>query len=831
MPPRPIDFLRMTGRTLDVPYPHHQAGSFWPVAGKTVNGSRLYKAEPSLHCEALSFPPCDRYLGVDIHPAQIGPVGLIKHGIRAGLSVPLIAPYCVGRAIDAISPTWRQGNLAGFEDSQGQEGQPCLADFVVTFLRESLREQEPEIDIDEGGDGSADEHCNSFDAVKQRLNGSGKNQPGEYFSEAGLKLIERMVRARKTKFRYVASDRRKALKAAVDYFCEQMKVDKRDVQFAMHERWIKGRWQELMDEGLILVDGNDPVRIGVLPSSAFNPATWRINSKGQLVDVTYNAPRPMTEMEFSMLVSSNEKTQKQLAEVLAYLTAPGADLVALDALGQLGGAFRVGPESEFFVIERDGPHRGELAKFYGNEFLVGMDEPPDDMQNVSPLKIAVSLARQHSRTVKKHRGKLVLSIGTPPTGSPQHTEPNIYADRGKGSYVAMSAGYMIPGFGPKSEESWQVREQQAAHHQLHNAEFMVDHLSNGELHTSAARQFNGGLPHVLDLERGHEVDFEVARNTANLMASELGSLMAMLMASSPFLTGIAPKIDGRYSRDIREIIRNDTGSAMSQNEPIRDRDHFLRIVTDMIVGDLQADRLERAIVVNTVANGVYQPTFHGTMRWRIKKTGAMTGRLEYLPSSASSILPSVGATAIMQIFQLAGILSTHEKMDSLDFVGRLTGTSDQAIWGDSELAHRDFLFEGPGSFHMKVVAARMRRLIKALRERYSAAKPFELQFELALAAMKGLENEGDLFSFANGIGTQGGSLLGYARQGVDPMDVALMVHHFQAQEAYAIRRWNHYDKDKLRKYFLRKRGFNFELPDDVRDRVYPLAVNVSQSWG
>lgn len=361
----------------------------------------------------------------------------------------------------------------------------------------------------------------------------------------------------------------------------------------------------ILEEGLVFWDEEDPAMLAFVRPNKFVASEYSTDSRGRVNQVVFSAPLGRRHIEFTRLISNNNRInpvniktgrtrlESRLRRYVNLLKRKDVDLKTLDAKELMDGALQVGFEYEFWAID---PETGELEKIPHKELLMGLIEI-DQGKYVSPLDAAAHMAQIHLNIIHAYGDKLVVSQSTPPSSNPMNTEVNYYGDSRAGRYIAQTLPHLMTEYGPSEDPqdpSRQIRDQQAMHIGKQHFEDMVEALSQDQddeegknrhavaaLHAIAAAHMNMGLPHVYFENQGFLVDFEVARNTSNLAFSKLGSIVRMLTASNPFLTGRAMNVDGHTVRDVREFIRNDAGTALPQNEPIRDAKHFKEIVAIM----------------------------------------------------------------------------------------------------------------------------------------------------------------------------------------------------------------------------------------------------------
>jgi len=541
--------------------------------------------------------------------------------------------------------------------------------------------------------------------------------------------------------------------------------------------------------------------------------------------VTFGGQAKENHLKYSIIELPNKRSVDDIAKCVAAILSNEGNIIALHEHDKqlraenrlqeliLNGALQVGFERELWAID---PFTGELAKIRDEELLVGSIEIDEGLY-ITPTLAAIGMAAKQKELEDKYPGRLLVNMSTPPSGSPRNTELNMYNEPEKevnlGPYIAFIEGICYPRYKPFTSESLQIREQQASFHGYPGALEMI--AENGDCRTwsTAAAHMNLGVINTYNPETGkYEVNFDLAKNLSNIALSELGSIARIITASSPYITGVAPKINGKFTRDTREFIRQDMGTALSHNEPIRDAKHYQEIVrANMTAGKDGADRLARAIVSHTNEDGSYTTTAHGGGRWRFEDTGSLTGRIEYTGAGSTSILPKARSMAILQMLQSIALLATHEGKDVFDYIKENFGYSKEEVLGNADGTVQEFFLNGPQSPRMQKLAARLTDIFEQMH-----VPGLEDSRQIALAALRDIQVEGDLHDLAKGKGTLGGALLKYAQQGYSGLQVAKIVHAFQQQEAKFIRTLS---EDEVKQYLRGEIGFEFVMPN-IKDTIF-----------
>jgi hypothetical protein len=558
------------------------------------------------------------------------------------------------------------------------------------------------------------------------------------------------------------------------------------------------------ERGLIVYSDTRPLHLIVVPSNHFIASAYYFASDGRINRVELQGKTGKKHMYSSIVTYPNDQTRRDIDFVARKLMSEKTDL---SQNPDIFGALFVGFERELWAIN---PERGELEDITDEELLVGEVEI-DEGFYITPAQAALGMAVKQQELERNYPHSYLNNTSVPVSGSPQNVDLNIYdlpekGDDNIGPYVAVIERNCYRRYRPHTPESIQIREQQAAFHGYESANQMIAEHGDCRTWSTAACHLNVGLINSkTDKEDKYQVDFDLARNTSNLVLSEFGSIVRMFTASSTFITGFVPRIDGQVPLDIREFIRQDMGTAKSHNQPIRDDHHYQEIVRQTIVaGQEGADRLSRAIVAHTNEDGSYAPAAHGAGRWRLEDIGKPSGRIEYTGAGSTTILPKLRSMAILQIFQALSILATHENKDVFDYIQENYGFTKDEIWGDADRTVQEFMLYGNKSERTQTLVERLTSLIERVH-----IPSLEEAKEIALAGLRNFRKETTFKELAHGKGTLGGALMPLALNGVDSLTVARIVDAFQRKEAAFILSLG--SEEEVNRYLKGEIGFEFDI--------------------
>jgi len=577
-----------------------------------------------------------------------------------------------------------------------------------------------------------------------------------------------------------------------------------------------------LDSGLVVYSTatDQALHVITVPSSAFIPSAYHYLGDGKIDAVTFGGVAGQRHVDTSILEPMDDTARTKLQQIVQRMMDPSADLMQLYQADQtkierrdfdglnLNGALQMGFEREFWVIH---PNTGELANIRDEELIVGLVEIDDGLY-ATPMQSAVGMARLQRELEERYPGLLLVNSSVPPSGTVQKTEVNSYnepdAALNLGPYIAIIERGNFRRYQPSTPDSRQVRDQQARHHGYTDADDMICQHGDCRTWTTAAEQINQGVANFFDTDKQRfEVPFEMALNSSNISLSELGAIARILTMSSPYITDLAPTLDGHHVRDLREVTRGDLGTAAPHNQPINDMAHYLDIVkSTMTAGIDGSDRLSRAVVAHTNVDGSYTATAHGDGRWRFEDTGKMSGRVEYTGSGSTSILPKNRAMAILQMLQAIATIATSKGQDVFDYIQAQYGWSKAEIVGDADATVAEFNHQGPGSKRSQALFDRLTDILE--RTHIPALDKIKA---IALAAMRDVREEGNLQDFAHGKGTFGGAMITLAKLGYTGLQAAKVMDAFLRQESDFILKNPHLVED----YLLGEVGFDFTMPIDI----------------
>ncbi|MBU1918379.1 hypothetical protein KKF63_09680 [bacterium] len=552
----------------------------------------------------------------------------------------------------------------------------------------------------------------------------------------------------------------------------------------------------LLERGAaVLVSQKDPAHMVTVLGSSSIPDTYETDALGRITDVHCGHPATIDHMEYSALTSRSERLYERMLGYLQSLKKRKGSLNQLGASNEIDGFLKVGMEWEFWVM-RSMMRRGLLSigRVFQKEHVAGLVERNDLDPFMSLMTASTSLARAFLEETKRFAPRLVVSTSTPLCGAPADAEMNIYDNLSPFAHHIALINLFIRKYGPRTEASRTVRGYQAKFSGYDSGRAMVNKLGL-RLSTQAAAHESLGMPNVYNEDLGRfEAPFELIKNISNLVNSELfGSLLRIMCFSAPYITEVAPQIQGLFSRDIRELVRDDTGTASDPTDPIRSPEHWQDIVVSSMTADPPVFTLDRASIGKTLGHDndgrvIMQPQIHSQSRWRIKGTPEPRIRLEVTGPGATSILPKVRMMAVLQMIAVVGLVATVREQDSLEMVAKMLGLSPEDVWGNLYEGVNDYNLHGPSATKIHDMVKRVNKVFLEIYNSYDLEMLTPV-IQVALPALQDLLEEGDLLAFAHGKGTLGGALLDFARQGLSGTEVARRVHSFQHHEAKTLARW------------------------------------------
>ena len=445
-----------------------------------------------------------------------------------------------------------------------------------------------------------------------------------------------------------------------------------------------------LEEGLVVYSLDKPLHLVTVPSSQLIQSAFEyVEGSDKIVHVEFGGAAGENHIQHSTVTYGNRFNRYDIEKIVHALMNPNTNLSTVFANDrelreagkwhqmQLSGALLVGFEHEFWAID---PLTGELANIPHEELLVGCIEI-DQGHYITPANALYGMAVKQRKLEEDYPGVLLVSTSTPPSGTLDNTVTNTFKSSALGPYIAVVARNCFRRFGSRTPESLQLRTQQAEFFGFENAQQMIQALGDCRMWSTAASHMNLGVPNTRNPKTGRfEINFEIARNTSNLALSEIGAVARLFTASSPYITGMMPEIDGHNPIDTREFIRTDMGTALPQNQPIRGDEHYQEIVrSTMTQGKDGSDRLSRGIVAHTNEANNYTATAHGAGRWRLEDTGAPTGRIEYTAAPGGTMLAKARAMSVLQMLQAISLLATYEGIDVLDLIHERTGIPRKQI--------------------------------------------------------------------------------------------------------------------------------------------------------
>lgn len=555
-------------------------------------------------------------------------------------------------------------------------------------------------------------------------------------------------------------------------------------------------------QGMIVFNKDDPFQFVGVATNAFRPkpSTWKIDEDGWLVDVDYGETPHEEHIFSSKLVRTNAATRATIQSVYRQMKDPFGSWEQLCRSGLHYGVLQVGVEREFW---REDPVTNQLVHYYGPEGIRGAGEIVDGLF-ITPEQAALEMAAKTLELEALYPGERLLTTATPMTGDVKYLRANMKAGNPSSYYIAAVNIKRTgldengePRYRPRTDDSQMIRQQMVEASEFYStvSELLHDKLL-GDLWCLASSHLNLGLPHT-----NGKVDARLALEMANLLNSELGTVIRMMMMGGGISHKAKHKLDGRFIRSAREPIRNDSGMAAEQNQPIRDEGHLLEIIFHMITSG-KADRLDRAAAVHVDEDGEMIFTGQGDWRLRITEDGTNSGRFELLGGDSSAILPRARAIAVMQLFGAIVIEAYSKNLSSLDYVADLLGLSSQDVWGRQSKTSlmREFNVYGPNSPVVHPVIQRVKQLFDVV----SFPGLGSIQ-KIARRSMDLFTKEGDLKDLARGEGNLGGAVIPYMSD-YTVEQIAEMLRQYFHQEAIFVKNLSASDVTRA---LLGEIGFEF----------------------
>lgn len=546
----------------------------------------------------------------------------------------------------------------------------------------------------------------------------------------------------------------------------------------------------------------------------------------RVLHAQYGAPQGAGHIESSRLADYSPQAEADVKALVDGLWS-GKTMIDLEKEGITKGWGRVGLERECWMYDRQ---TGQLKRVSSIELHLGCVEI-DDGHYIDLDEMLVGLAQKRLDLEKLYPGLAIVTSSTSMSDDPRQTRINIINPM-LGRYVMSIENILWQRFktGPKTPESWYVKNQIAAAIGMAGALEMMNTIGDTRLWNNAASHLNFGELHTQnDTREGYGLWFESIRNGSNALMSELGAALEMICASGPYTNGIVPVINGEMPLDLRKIGKRDMGSAEPHNVPILDAAHYKYIVSQtMTQGKKGADRLARAVVAHVPDELVTDlmvcleqndhegfraalteiiATAHGKGRWRFEPSSRMDGRLEYTGAGASSALPRVRAVAMGRMLSAIGKIATHEKKDFLQMVAEDLGIPVSEVWGNDDATVLEYVLKHTQSERTRVLLKRLRTLFV----KYNMPA-LHKDRTTALAALDALLFDGDFDDFAHGKGTYATAMRNLARKGYSAHQAVLIADAFEHQEAEFLVSATPND---LESYREGRGGFNFVWPSDV----------------
>lgn len=546
----------------------------------------------------------------------------------------------------------------------------------------------------------------------------------------------------------------------------------------------------------------------------------------RVIKAQYGAPQGAGHIESSRLMDYSAQAEADVKALVDGLWS-GKTMLELEKEDITKSWGRVGLERECWMYDRQ---TGQLKRISSIELHLGCVEI-DDGHYIDLDEMLVGLAQKRLDLEKLYPGLAIVTSSTSMSDDPRQTRINIINPT-LGRYVMSVENILWNCFksGPKTPESWYVKNQIAAAIEMSGASEMIKTIGDTRLWNNAASHLNFGELHTQnETGVGYGLWFESVRNGSNALMCELGAAIEMICVSGPYTNGIVPVIDGKIPLDQRKIGKKDMGSAESHNVPIMSAAHYKHTVSKtMTQGDKGADRLARAVVAHVPDELVADvmacleqndhegfiaalteivATAHGKGRWRFEPSSRTDGRLEYTGAGASSALPRVRAVAMGRMLSAIGKIATNEKKDFLQMVAEDLEIPVSEVWGNDDATVLEYVLKHDQSPRTRVLLKRLRTLfikynIPALHKDRTTS----------LAALDALLFDGDFDDFANGKGTYATAMRFLAKGGYSARQAVLIADAFEHQEAEFLVSAT---PNQLESYREGRGGFNFLWPEDV----------------
>jgi len=351
-------------------------------------------------------------------------------------------------------------------------------------------------------------------------------------------------------------------------------------------------------------------------------------------------------------------------EVRGQLALMYQDLTSESDFSQLSSNWSIGYGQETEGISTE---NGQIVMETGIELAKGQIEHPHPKQN-SPEAVVIDMARWRLNNPQ------VLCTSVPITGSPSEMKlnrdhPDIgaylnHAQKIVGEYAHRQrepeAFELFDSFGADQKTS--AEELFASDEGLAPWFMNASHLSIG-------------LPHI-EVNGKLQVPGELAVNLADLLQSELGSVLLWLTASTPLMYGKQPAIQDTNSnlvipRDYRLIARHylpTSGNA----QPLRTMSAYHQQTQQAMLQGL-THSLGRSAYISKDQFGEFA-LIHGATRIRTEKaleSTTKTGRVEATgPSATSNLFDEYAKASYLTVLYALALESTVRKTPAVDYVSK-----------------------------------------------------------------------------------------------------------------------------------------------------------------
>lgn len=336
------------------------------------------------------------------------------------------------------------------------------------------------------------------------------------------------------------------------------------------------------------------------------------------------------------------------------------------------GALRLGKETEAIAVSELDGSIVALPAAEQVEFQRGVLE--DAMPPYATIQETILARAKHIiKRAQEHPGMLILDLSAPLTGSPKDIGMKLNAGKG--------AIYILP-WATKTQCHVVTNDLQAT--QTINAIAQISGYSDLDgliadqgyqaIWPMMASQISYGMPHITSPQGTNTVPLELLIATADIFNSNLGGLAEILMASSPAVFGITPKIIDQHNakttvlrpRDYRMVLRYSFETAWP-GEPIGSIPEIMQRWT---VGTLTGlmYTVDRLSYRTQLAGRPVTAVLYSGSRVRVETNdlSVQSGRVESTVSGSSpSLLDEIARDSLLYLLAIAAFEAVaHEQQPS-----------------------------------------------------------------------------------------------------------------------------------------------------------------------